>query len=206
MDKSYIEEYQATQADRIAFAALAGPPSAKYSHILRWYKHIKSYGFTAASFPATKKPLAECGLGSSNTAVTNNKAKDADDDDDFDLFGSDDEDDAEAERIRQERLDAYAAKKSKKPAVIAKSSILLDVKPWDDETDMAEMERLVRTIKKDGLVWGAAKLAPVAFRIKKLQIMCTVEDDKVGTDFLEEEITKFEDFVQSVDVAAFNKI
>ena len=29
---------------------------------------------------------------------------------------------------------------------------------------------------------------------------------QVGTDFLEEEIMKFEDYVQSVDVAAFNKI
>lgn len=53
---------------------------------------------------------------------------DDDDDDDVDLFGSD-EDDEETARIKQERLDAYAAKKSKKPAIIAKSSILLDVKP-----------------------------------------------------------------------------
>lgn len=44
------------------------------------------------------------------------------------MFGSDEEDE-EAARIKQERLDAYAAKKSKKPALIAKSSILLDVKP-----------------------------------------------------------------------------
>lgn len=51
-----------------------------------------------------------------------------DDDDDIDLFGSDEEDE-EAERLKQERLEAYAAKKAKKPAVIAKSSILLDVKP-----------------------------------------------------------------------------
>jgi hypothetical protein len=29
---------------------------------------------------------------------------------------------------------------------------------------------------------------------------------KVGTDFLEEEIMKFEDLVQSVDIVAFNKI
>ncbi len=35
---------------------------------------------------------------------------------------------------------------------------------------------------------------------------CVVEDDKVGTDFLEEAITAFEDYVQSIDVAAFNKI
>ncbi|KAM4557314.1 eukaryotic translation elongation factor 1 delta a (guanine nucleotide exchange protein) isoform 1-T1 [Fundulus diaphanus] len=124
------------------------------------------------------------------------------DDDDIDLFGSDEE----AERIKQERLEAYAAKKAKKPTVIAKSSILLDVKPWDDETDMAKLEECVRSVQMDGLLWGASKLVPVGYGIKKLQINCVVEDDKVGTDILEEEITKFEDYVQSVDVAAFNKI
>jgi len=130
-----------------------------------------------------------------------------DGDDDIDLFGSDDEEeDAEAERLKQQRVDAYAAKKAKKPALIAKSSILLDVKPWDDETDMVELEKCVRSVVADGLLWGASKLVPVGYGIKKLQIGCVVEDDKVGTDLLEEEITKFEDFVQSVDVAAFNKI
>ncbi|XP_058482353.1 eukaryotic translation elongation factor 1 delta a (guanine nucleotide exchange protein) isoform X3 [Solea solea] len=130
---------------------------------------------------------------------------DEDDDDDIDLFGSD-EDNEEAERLKQERLEAYAAKKAKKPTLIAKSSIVLDVKPWDDETDMAKLEEYVRSVQMDGLLWGASKLVPVGYGIKKLQINCVVEDDKVGTDILEEEITKFEDFVQSVDVAAFNKI
>lgn len=46
----------------------------------------------------------------------------------MDLFGSD-EDDEEAEKLKEERLKAYAAKKSQKPVLIAKSSILLDVKP-----------------------------------------------------------------------------
>ena len=41
------------------------------------------------------------------------------------MFGSDEEEDEEAEKIKQERLAAYAAKKSKKPALIAKSSVLL---------------------------------------------------------------------------------
>ena len=41
--------------------------------------------------------------------------------------------------------------------VIAKSSVVLDIKPWDDETDLAEMEKNVRTIKMDGLLWGACK-------------------------------------------------
>ena len=42
--------------------------------------------------------------------------------------------------------------------MIAKSSLLIDVKPWDDETDMKEMEKHVRTIEMDGLLWGACKL------------------------------------------------
>lgn len=44
------------------------------------------------------------------------------------------------------------------PGPIAKSNIILDVKPWDDETDLVEMERLVRTIQMEGLLWGACKL------------------------------------------------
>ncbi|NWR01099.1 EF1D factor, partial [Paradoxornis webbianus] len=134
-------------------------------------------------------------------------AAEDDEDDDIDLFGSDDEEeDQEAAKVREERLRQYAEKKAKKPGLIAKSSILLDVKPWDDETDMAKMEECVRSIHMDGLVWGASKLVPVGYGIKKLQIQCVVEDEKVGTDILEEEITKFEDYVQSVDIAAFNKI
>ncbi|XP_045037553.2 elongation factor 1-delta isoform X3 [Desmodus rotundus] len=133
-------------------------------------------------------------------------AAEDEEDDDIDLFGSDEEEDKEAIRLREERLRQYAEKKAKKPALVAKSSILLDVKPWDDETDMAQLEASVRSIQLDGLTWGGSKLVPVGYGIHKLQIQCVVEDDKVGTDLLEEEITKFEEHVQSVDIAAFNKI
>ena len=52
------------------------------------------------------------------------------DDGDVDLFGSDDEEDAEAERIREQRLADYKARKASKPKTIAKSVVILDVKPW----------------------------------------------------------------------------
>merc|ERR1711879_598200 len=97
-------------------------------------------------------------------------------------------------------------KKSKKPALIAKTSVLLDVKPWDDETDMDEVLKSVKTIEMEGLVWGANKLVPIGYGIKKLQVMCVVEDEKVSIDELQEKICEFEDFVQSCDVAAMNKI
>ena len=61
---------------------------------------------------------------------------------------------------------------------------------------MNDIERVVRSIEADGLVWGAckgyqfgigyqfffgllAKLVPVGYGINKLQIACVVEDDKV---------------------------
>ena len=130
-----------------------------------------------------------------------------DDDDDVDLFGSDEEsDDEEKKRITEERLKAYHEKKSKKPKVIAKTNVLFDVKPWDDETDMEALKAACVSIEMDGLLWGASKLVPVGYGINKLQLMCVVEDEKVSIEELSEKMTEFEDFVQSVDVAAMNKI
>merc|ERR1712186_270946 len=127
--------------------------------------------------------------------------------DDVDLFGSSDEEESEEKkRITEERLKAYHEKKSKKAAVIAKTSVLLDVKPWDDETDMDKMLENVKSIELDGLLWGASKLIPIGYGIKKLQVMCTVEDEKVSIEELCEKIEEFEDFVQSCDVNAMNKI
>ncbi|XP_044209987.1 phenylalanine--tRNA ligase beta subunit [Thunnus albacares] len=198
-DKSYIEGFAASQADTAVFDTIPSAPSQTLCHLLRWYNHIKSFQRERANLPLAKGQFA---LPASPPASTNNTS-----DDDIDLFGSDDEaESAEAARIKEQRLAEYAAKKSKKPALIAKSSILLDVKPWDDETDMGKLEECVRSVIMDGLLWGQSKLVPVGYGIKKLQIGCVVEDDKVGTDLLEEAITAFEEYVQSVDVAAFNKI
>ncbi|GLV43193.1 eukaryotic translation elongation factor 1 beta [Carabus blaptoides fortunei] len=203
-DNSYISGYQLSSADVETFNALEKAPSSNYSHALRWYNHIKSFTDAERKAAGTGACPLKAG-GATTTAPAKPAAKD-DDDDDVDLFGSDEEEDAEAAKVREERLKAYAAKKSNKPALIAKSSIVLDVKPWDDETDMKAMEDQVRTIQMEGLIWGASKLVPVGYGINKLQIMCVVEDDKVSVDLLTEKIQDFEDFVQSVDIAAFNKI
>merc|ERR1712083_1109019 len=114
------------------------------------------------------------GLPESTSSPAKAPAKADDDDDDFDIFGDDDEEEEETEeekKIKEERLAAYHAKKATKQAVIAKSSLLLDVKPWDDETDMAKMEELVREIKCDGLIWGQSKLVPVAYGVRSSQFL-----------------------------------
>merc|ERR1712168_29097 len=203
-EHSYIEGFVPSQADTAVFEALAGAPKSDTPHALRWYNHIKSFAAGMKQFPKAEKDASAYVSGAAASASASAAA---DDDDDVDLFGSDEEeDDEEKKRITEERLKAYAEKKAKKPALIAKTSVLLDVKPWDDETDMDAMLAAVKSIEMEGLLWGANKLVPVGYGINKLQVMCVVEDAKVSIDELQEKISDFEDFVQSVDVAAMNKI
>jgi len=91
-------------------------------------------------------------------------------------------------------------------ATIAKSSILVDIKPWDDETNLTELAQKLTSVQKDGLLWGANKLVPVAYGVKKLQQLLVIEDDKVSGEDLEDLILGFEDYVQSMDIVAWNKI
>jgi elongation factor 1-beta len=84
----------------------------------------------------------------------------------------------------------------------AQSVVTLEVKPWDDETDMKKLEESVRAIEQEGLVWGASKLVAVGYGVSKLQITIVIEDDLVSLDELQEKIQEIEEYVQSTDVAA----
>jgi len=166
-----------------------------------------------AAKPAAPAPVAAAPAPAKPAAKKEESEDDDDDDDDMDFFGSDDEEeDAEAERIKAERVAAYNARKAekvaKKGAAIAKSMITLDVKPFDDETDLDALAAKIKSeIVMDGLVWGAKhEKKPLAFGIFKLVVTAVVEDDKVSTDDLTEKIEEYDDEVQSVDIAAFNKL
>ena len=78
--------------------------------------------------------------------------------------------------FRAERLKAYAEKTSKNPALIAKTSVLFDVKPWDDETDMNEMLKNCKSIEKEGLVWGACELflSVCPYKVPKVYVVCVI--------------------------------
>ncbi|KAF7794873.1 hypothetical protein EIP86_006015 [Pleurotus ostreatoroseus] len=193
--RSYIEGYVASQADVIVFKAISGEPAATYPNVVRWFTHIKSYTAEFNALPGSST-AGEAFFGGAKEEAA------AEDDDEVDLFGSDDEEDAEAERIKAERVAVYTARKANKPKAVAKSLVTMEVKPWDDETDMVELERLVRSIEQPGLVWGASKLVPIGYGIKKLQITLVVEDELVSIDDLQEKVAEFEDYVQSSDIPA----
>merc|ERR1719223_1303089 len=130
----------------------------------------------------------------------------ATDDVEFDPFaeGGDDEDAAAQLKAKA----ALIAKKAAKKPPVAKSLVVWDVKGWDDTTDLTALgNKILAEISMDGLSWKTEfKLEPVAFGVKKLQIGAVIEDEKVSADGVSEEIEKFEDFVQSVDIAVFNKL
>merc|ERR1711885_80719 len=172
LSNSYAGGWVPAQIDVALFNAIKSSPDAKFVNALRWWNNINSYKAEFASLPK----------GAAAAAAA-------------------EEEDDEAERIKAERIAAYNARKSakedKKGKVIAKSNIILDIKPWDDETPMADLEKSIRSIEMDGLLWGTGKFVAIGYGIKKLQITCVIEDDKV---------TGFEDYVQSMDIVAFNKI
>ena len=125
--------------------------------------------------------------------------------DDDDLFGSDDEEDAKKlEEMKKKK--AEEAKKAKKK-VIAKSIVIFDVKVFEQEQDLDELAKRILGIEIEGLMWRTEyKLVEIAFGMKKIQMGCTIEDDKVSTDDLFDKILAWEDEVQSVDIVSFQKV
>ncbi|KAL7600974.1 hypothetical protein Lser_V15G22216 [Lactuca serriola] len=210
LSRSYITGYQASKDNLTVHAAFTKPPSPQYVNVSRWFTHIDAllriFGVSAegsgvvvegsASFP--EEAIATPPVADTKAAA------DEDEDSDVDLFGEETE---EEKKIAEERATTVKASGKKKES--GKSSVLLDVKPWDDETDMQKLEEPVRSVQMEGLLWGASKLVPVGYGIKKLQIMMTIVDDLVSVDtIIEERLTAepINEYVQSCDIVAFNKI
>ncbi|KAI3702470.1 hypothetical protein L6452_28208 [Arctium lappa] len=182
LSRSYITGYQASKDDLAVHAAFTKSPSPQYVNVSRWFNHIEALirisGVSAEGSGVTVEGSAsfpeEAAIATPPVAETK-VAADEDDDSDVDLFGEETEEEKKAAEDR-----AAAVKASGKKKESGKSSVLLDVKPWDDETDMKKLEEAVRSVHLDGLLWGASKLVPVGYGIKKLQIMMTIVDDLVA--------------------------
>jgi len=232
--RSYIEGYRPSQNDVCVYKQ-AVPLScsidcSKYPHVSRWFTHINSFTPQQRTrFPGeVKEDKSKCDKGNvcekgtvcekekKEKSVKKNddeevkqpeKEKEEEDKpDSFDNLDDDDEDDE-----AQKAIDAIAAIKLAKDAAagkkapIAKSTLILDVKPEGSETGMGKLEQDVRAIKMEGLVWAGSELVPVAYGVKKLRIISVIVDDLVSTDDLTDEIEKL-DGVQSTDIFAFNKV
>ena len=99
-----------------------------------------------------------------------------------DMFGGDDEDDdgetaeekasnkARAERMAtalrlKEEKDAKEGKvKKEKAKPVEKSLVVLEVKPWEADTDLVAVWHQIKEYQQEGLQWGETyKLEPIAY-------------------------------------------
>jgi elongation factor 1-beta len=227
---SYMKGYSFSPADTVAFKGLSSFPSQGATpNAFRWAKHIAALtglqlgASTASAQPAAAKPVAAVKVASSKAAA-----------DELDLFGDEEEEDdgaivndmgetaeevkaAEARRARMAaaaklKADADAKKNANKPVEkkekpAEKSLIVLDVKPWEADTDLVMVWKEICKTEQPGLTWGQSyKLEPMAFGIKKLVMTCTIVDAIVLMDDVTDKITAMEDWVQSVEIASMNKI
>ena len=77
---------------------------------------------------------------------------------------SDDDEDEDAGQaaqalIAKKNAEREAAKRAAKGGPTAKSSLILDIKPEDSETDMNELLAAVKQIEMDGLTWGGHEVS-----------------------------------------------
>ncbi len=138
------------------------------------------------------------------------KEKKDDEIDEDDLFGDETEEDKKAKEEAHKKREEEKKEdgKKKKKVEVQKSLVLIDVKVYDPEQDYdALAEKILKNVKRDGLVWKTEyKLAEVAFGVKKIVMGMVVEDEKVSVDDIIDELTSWQDEIQSVDIVAFNKL
>ncbi|GAB4835771.1 hypothetical protein Ancab_000681 [Ancistrocladus abbreviatus] len=168
LTRSYITGYQASKDDLTVLAAIPVPPSSQYVNVSRWYNHIDALlrisGVTAEGCGVTILGSAPVEAIATPPISDSKASAAADDDDDVDLFGEETE---EEKKAAEERAAAMKASSKKKES--GKSSVLMDIKPWDDETDMKKLEEAVRSVQMEGLLWGACMLTMDAFKTRGLR-------------------------------------
>lgn len=230
LSRSYVTGYSFSKDDSETFARLGAEAltgTTSNPHAYRWALHIS----------ALQGSVVKSATGGSSAAKAFVKpAAKAADDDFGDMFGDDEapaaaaqasvydeeedegatEEEKAASRARRERMAKAAAMKAeadakkgtkKKEKEAEKSLVVLEVKPWEADTDLEMVWREILKFEKEGLTWGQSfKLEPVAYGIKKLVMTATIVDSLIVMDDITEAIEALEEYVQSVQVASMNKI
>ena len=228
--RSYVSGYSFSGDDAVALKALKSLPAASsHPHAYRWAVHILALTGNSASFLGGS--AAPASSGAKGGAAAKKAAADDDeidmgfdddepaakkDDDIYDQCEEGDADEQAAAKARRERMAAAAklkeaadAKSGKKKAEkgVEKSLVVLEVKPWEADTNLEELWKMIIAQEQEGLSWGQTfKLEPVAYGIMKLVMTCTIVDSLVLMDDITDKIEGLEDFVQSVQVASMNKL
>lgn len=216
LTRSYIAGYSMSPEDATVFsklgaAALSGSSSAPQAY--RWALHISA--LQGRVIKPTAPPAKSAAASSDDFDVDNMFAAEPSATEELNEDGENAEE-AAATAARRERMAKAAALKAEADAkkgvkksekAVEKSLVVLEVKPWEADTDLEMVWKEIKKFEKEGLVWGESfKLEPVAYGIKKLVMTCAIVDSMIVMDDITEAIEALEEWVQSVQVASMNKI
>lgn len=138
---SYLNGSVPTKHDFEIFEQLSYSDVKHSQHLLRWYTNIGNFTIEERMYLISDSKDSE------------KEEEKGSDDEDFDVFGEDDDEDLERRaKLAQHNIDEKKKKAGK--VDIQKSMCILEVKPYDDETDLVELGKKVRACTRDGLVWG----------------------------------------------------
>lgn len=87
--------------------------------------------------------------------------------------------------------------------------IVLEIKPWEDTTDMTEiLNSLPDRVQMEGLTWGKGEVKDGNFGIKYVAMPAVIIDDLCSTEELVDLIieTYGDDVIQNADIVSFNKM
>jgi elongation factor 1-beta len=182
--ESYVSGFMPTMEDVNVYKSFNGKePEKRWANLSRWYAHLTKIGTDPNAWPVEWRIVeVECN-------------------EDLDLFGEETtEDKAENMKRRDE------ASKAPKAAVVSVSAVIFDVKPWGEDTDMKALEKAIREIQLPSLEWKAGEMVRVVGEVFALRILCHFTDDVFAVEEdLKAAMEGVEDFVQSVDIFAWNK-
>ena len=211
LNHSYCVGYAPTSKDAELFAIVHKMLDAeKYPHLARWFYHMCSFP-DKASFPVVDEEFVFETAPAVPAAPAKEEKKEEEEEEEEDLFGDDDDEEDEAAaaameaKLRAEAEKKKAAKEANKK--VEKSLLVINIKPYDEETDLKALFEKIRATEVKGCKWSeSCNIEPLAYGLCYLQISCVIEDDVCSEDDVIDAIMQFDNDVQSTETASFNKI
>lgn len=130
---------------------------------------------------------------------------------DEDLFASSDSESEETKKAKEETRKKIAEAKATggKLKKVDRSMIVMEIKPWGNETDMKPILNTIKDkVVMEGLTWGVGEIKDGHFGVKYIVMPAVIIDDLCSTDELCDKIIEVytDDVIQNVDIVSFNKM
>jgi len=198
--------------DLVVYSALKRSIDPNHVNILRWYKKVddiigpqfskEGEGIFIKKIItlSLEENVEESNVVNATTPSSSNEVNQ----DDFNVLKKE----IDEKNIFISSLSNLSKKFLSKDLEMRTSSIKLHIKPWNIEDNLDEMEKHVRGVQMDGLIWGESQVVVIEDGEKVLEIIMMVEGDKVSPLDLIERITGNEatnNHIQSCDIVSFNK-